>query len=105
MILASFSKQNHYFVKVSVSGHANFADSGEDIVCAAVTSAVQLTANGITEILHQPAQVTVLENEIIIALGDIVSQQASQFLEALHLHLSVLAQEYPNNITITLAEV
>ena len=44
-------------VGFSVSGHAGYADAGEDIVCAAVSSAVQLTANGITEILGLSASV------------------------------------------------
>ena len=32
-----------------VTGHAGYAESGSDIVCAGVTTAVQLVANGITE--------------------------------------------------------
>ncbi len=31
----------------TVSGHSGFADSGEDIVCAAVSSTVWMTINGI----------------------------------------------------------
>ncbi len=33
--------------KFTVDGHSGFADSGEDIVCAAVSSTVWMTINGI----------------------------------------------------------
>lgn len=105
MIEATFVVQGDAITKVSVSGHANYAAHGEDIVCAAVTSAVQLTANGITQVLDVPAQITVLENEIIIALPTKPSTQAVNFLKALQVHLSLLASDYPEYIAITLAEV
>ena len=33
--------------RITVDGHSGFADSGEDIVCAAVSSTVWMTINGI----------------------------------------------------------
>ena len=53
MIQFRLAERNGNFVGFSVSGHAMFDEAGRDIVCAAVSSAVQLTVNGITEILHQ----------------------------------------------------
>ena len=55
MIQAKILRRNGRTAGFSVSGHAGYADSGKDIVCAAVSSAVQLTANGITVVLHCPA--------------------------------------------------
>ena len=43
----------------AVSGHAGYDDYGHDIVCASVTSAVQMTANGLTEVLELQGDVTV----------------------------------------------
>ena len=50
MIVAKFFKSSRKFIGFQISGHAGFAESGYDIVCASVSSAVQLTANNITEI-------------------------------------------------------
>ena len=51
MIRVEFTKSGELLTSFSVSGHAGYDDYGHDIVCASVTSAVQLTANGITEVL------------------------------------------------------
>ena len=64
MIRVEFTKSGELLTSFSVSGHAGYDDYGHDIVCAPVTSAVQLTANGITEVLKLPAKVDVEENLI-----------------------------------------
>ena len=105
MIQAEFLTQSGELCGCRLSGHAGFADYGEDIVCASVTSALQLTANGITEIIKAPVQVSVLENEISVVLKAPVSPCARAFLQALKLHLEVLAQEYEGTIQIKVSEV
>ena len=104
MIVAAFFRHSGNYNGFSLTGHAGWADAGEDIVCAAVTSAVQLTANGITEILNLPAKVTVKENTITLQL-DQPQQAASQMIAALYLHLTILSEEYENTMRITVSEV
>jgi len=101
MIRADFRRGEQGFVSVRVGGHAGFAPDGEDIVCAGVTSAVMLTANAVTEILKENAHVDLAENEVVIALPQQPTGAASAFLQALHLHLTLLQQQYPRHITIT----
>lgn len=88
-------------------GHADYAEYGEDIVCASVTSAVQLTANGITECLGINASVSVdPQGGISLILPqDCRREDAAAFLEALYLHLTVLSQDYKGTIQITDSEV
>ncbi|MGI6404210.1 MAG: ribosomal-processing cysteine protease Prp [Oscillospiraceae bacterium] len=101
MIQAIFTRTAQGLGAFEVTGHAGFAPAGEDIVCASVTSAVQLTANGITEILGVPATVTVEENRICLALPAFPQEGAREFLQALYLHLTLLEQEYPQHITVS----
>jgi len=89
---------------VSVSGHAGYEDSGRDIVCAAVTSAVQLTANSITEVFEINAKVSVKAAEVVIDVSDF-NVTAGKLMEALYLHLDILSQEYSDYIEITVLEV
>ena len=106
MIRASFAEQNGNLIGFSIQGHALFDEYGRDIVCAAVTSAVQLTANGITEVVGERAQVDVKENEISFRLSkDCRSKEVFQFLKALYLHLDLLRQDYSGTIDITISEV
>ena len=45
MIRAEFYESDGLMSGFTFSGHAGYAESGSDVVCAAVSSAVQLTAN------------------------------------------------------------
>lgn len=105
MIRARFFCKNGRFCSVKVSGHAGFAESGEDIVCASVSSAVQLTANGITECAKQQAEVLAVGDEISVTLPAHPSDMAVCFLDALHLHLKCLEQDFEGCIKVTVSEV
>lgn len=105
MIVATFKTKNSVLNSVSITGHAEFADYGSDIVCAAVTSALQLCANGITQVLGVKAEVLVEENLVDLILPNRAPKKSVDFLEALLLHLQTLQEDYPNNITVQLSEV
>lgn len=100
MITAEFYLEGETITGFSITGHADFADFGLDIVCASVTSAVELTANAITEVLKVKAVVGVLENEIKLVLPPDTPADAVTFLQALRLHLELLAQDYKQNIRV-----
>lgn len=100
MIYAVFKSENGRLCYCSVKGHAGFADAGHDIVCAAVSSAVQLTANLITESFHESADVSADNNKIILSLKYPESGSASLLLEGLFMHLQYLSEDYPNTITL-----
>lgn len=89
-----------------VSGHAGFAESGSDVVCAGVTTAVQLTANGVTECAGIAAEVQVEENLVSLLLPEGCCDGAAfLLLEAFELQMGVMAQEYKENVALTYAEV
>ena len=105
MIRVEFTKSGELLTSFSVSGHAGYDDYGHDIVCASVTSAVQLTANGITEVLKLGAQVDVGENEIKMTLDRADAKKGQAFLQALLLHLNLLSEDYEGTIQVNLSEV
>lgn len=107
MITARFQRSKGRLAGFCVSGHAGYADYGSDIVCASVTSAVQLTANGITQCLDIKAQVSAdPDGGVKLALPqDCQREDAQAFLKALYLHLTVLSQDYQGTIKIIDAEV
>lgn len=105
MIHADFVKSDDRLLGFSISGHAGYDDYGYDIVCASVSSAVQMTVNGVTEILKLKADVTVEENLIKMMLSKKEAQKAQSFLEAFMLHLNLLAQDYEGTIQVNLSEV
>ena len=103
MIRIVFVEKDGRLNGFSVSGHAGYAPYGSDIVCSAVTSAVQLTVNDITEICKAEADVETLENEIKFKLADNDTEKreiSRAFLESLKLHVEILSEKYKGTIKI-----
>ena len=105
MIHADFTRTEGKLTAFSLRGHAGYDDYGKDIVCASVTSAVQLTANAITEVLKVKADVKVLDNLIQLKLPEKCPQEAYSFMEALRLHLEILSEDYEGTIKVKVSEV
>ena len=104
MIHAVFAKQNGRLCGVTVTGHAGYAEEGTDIVCAAVSSAVQLTANLITDTFREKARVTAEDDRIGITLRA-QTGSGSAVLSGLCDHLHYLSEDYPGTIQIEITEV
>jgi len=47
MIRANFYQDNNKIQTIEISGHAEYDESGKDIVCAAVSTAIIVTVNAI----------------------------------------------------------
>ena len=80
------------------------AEYGSDIVCAAVSSAVYMAANTITEILGVHADITVRDGYFYLAVALHDAQRCAPITQGLRLHLSELARQYPDHITMNMEE-
>lgn len=111
MTVVKFMTRGSILSGYHVHGHAESENVGESIICAAISSAVYLTANTITDILHIDADIQVNEDEndnenifsCLVSKED--APQCSVVLEGLRLHLTALSQQYPENIKLTTMEV
>ena len=94
-----------------VSGHSGYAEAGADIVCAAVTSAVRLVECAINDVLGLEASVKVKQKDaaVILKLPARLSQeqetQCQTLLAAFLVHLTALAEEFPENLLVLNLEV
>lgn len=106
MIKATFTKHNDMFTSFEVTGHAEFAEFGNDIVCAGVSSAVQMCANGITDVLYYPAKVVCEQNLISVSLSiDDINSVCEILIACLFLQLTNISESYEGTINIVLSEV
>ena len=104
MITVRFLKSRDCYRSFDVSGHAGYAEKGSDIVCAAVTASVQLVVNTLTDVMGLPAQTAVEENRIAFSLqADVAAAQ--QLVEGLYRHLSLLSEDYPQNVRVKVSEM
>ena len=105
MIRAEFYRNgSDKLVGFSVSGHAGYAEYGQDIACASVSSAVMLTANTVTEAFGIEAAVTVEENDITLKLKH-PDEDGDRIILGLLTHLYILSDEFQGRIRITFTEV
>lgn len=105
MIQAEFFYSKGTPRSFKVSGHAGYADCGKDIVCAAVSSAVQMAVNGITEIVRTNCEVKAEEGTIECVLPISSRPAAWHFVSALKLQLQILSEDYPGTIELKITEV
>ena len=88
-------------VGFSIEGHADYAESGSDIVCAAVSSAAFLIANTVTEVMHLSAQILVEDDGSMylrVSKGDAV--QCRNLFAGFKLHMQGLEEQSPENIQV-----
>lgn len=105
MIRTEFFYKKGEPVRFIVSGHAGYDESGKDIVCASVSSAVQMAINGITEIVKISCKVNIGEDSIECILPPDSRPAAWHFVSALRLQLKNLSEDFPGTINLIITEV
>ena len=85
--------------KISITGHALYADFGKDIVCSSVSSIVITTINGIISINPDAIKYNLGKNglEIEVLKDDNVTLKLIDNMIEL---LTKLSKDYPKNIRI-----
>ena len=89
-----FARRDGRIYGFVVTGHAGYGEEGEDIVCAAVSSAVQLVCNTITDFFHADADAAVGENRIELRLNS-SDDPSEKLLESFYDHMKYIQEAYP----------
>ncbi|HPR40565.1 MAG TPA: ribosomal-processing cysteine protease Prp [Oscillospiraceae bacterium] len=105
MIRAEFCYHKGQPASFRISGHAGYAESGKDIVCAAVSACTEMAVNGITEIVKTKCGVEVGEDSVELILQENARPAAWHFVSALRLELQNLAQDHPGTVNLIISEV
>lgn len=103
MTKVTFSSREDKLLSVDILGHAGYADEGEDIVCAAISSAVMLTHALLFDVQRIPVD-TLIEDDgahIRITLPEGAGMERGQdALRALRLHFTELEQNYSEFLSV-----
>lgn len=100
MIQATFHmNENEDILAFKVEGHAGYAPSGRDIVCAAVSVLVIGTINGMHELTDAIFE-TYLEEGFTVLFIKESNQLSNVLLKSMYLSLSNIHEEYPGNLVI-----
>ena len=97
MIRVRFQTADGQLIGFSLSGHAGAGEYGQDIVCAAVSSAAYMTANTITEIVGAAADIAVDDGRMDLTVTSRI-KECQNILSGFRLHIQALSEEYPTRI-------
>lgn len=106
MTTVTFHTEGSAIIGFDAKGHSGFAQEGEDIVCAAITSAVRLVECTVNDVMGLCAAVKVREKDAFISLrlpGGLSAQADSTcqaLLTGLMVYLTELHDEYPDYIEV-----
>ena len=99
MTTVTFHTEGSRIVSFEVQGHSGYAPEGEDIVCAAVTSAVRLAECAVNDVLGLEAAVKVRQKDAYLSLK-LPAKLGQTLMTALMVHFAQLHEEYPDHIIV-----
>ncbi len=100
MITVKFFTERSELKGFEVKGHSGLAERGNDILCAAISSACYMTANTLTEVLKVNVQAEVKEDGYMKVLVPDATEQAKNLLKGFQIHISELAKDYRKNLKV-----
>ena len=106
MTTVTFLTEDARIIGFDVQGHSGWGESGEDIVCAAITSAVRLVEATVNDVMGLCAAVKVREQDTAISfrlpggLAPTAESTCQNLLTGLMVYLAQLHDEYPENIEV-----
>jgi uncharacterized protein YsxB (DUF464 family) len=101
MILVSIIKQKKVYQMMKVTGHANSAPYGEDLVCAAVSAVM---TGGINALDLTAAHVKNMDGLSEIQVKDNQSSKNQSVYEVLSIQLQTIAEAHPKFVKINIKE-
>lgn len=107
MIAVTVFQDQDKYTGIRLSGHADYADAGEDIVCAAVSALTINALNSIEAFTEDAFTEEVREDDAFIEfhLEEGFSPKSELLMLSLILGLQSVAQENKSFITLTIEEV
>lgn len=99
MIKVDIYRNEQTITGFSISGHANTAPRGQDIVCAGVSSLAQTAVLGVTKYLGREVDFAVASGKLELALQE-TDSLTSAILETMLLGLTEIERLYPRKVRI-----
>ena len=106
MTTVTFHTEGRRITGFDAIGHSGFAEEGEDIVCAAITSALRLVECTVNDVMGLAASVKVSEKTARISfrlpggLSTGAESTCQALLTGLMVYLTCLHEEYPDFVEV-----
>ena len=104
MTHVTFFRTGKHLYGFDCTGHAGYAEAGEDIVCSAISVLTQTAVIGLTEVAHLPADVSVTDGHLCCVVSrdmdDPQQEEADLLLNTLLKGLHAVDESYPGYLKI-----
>lgn len=84
---------------IKMSGHANYAVEGKDIVCAGATALVQTLVTSIENLTKDKIEYGISPGRVDIKYGDL-SEKSRTLVDSFFIGICMIADEFPENVRI-----
>ena len=104
MTTVTFLTEESRIIGFDAKGHSGYAEEGEDIVCAAVSSAAYMTANTVTDVVGAKAAIDEGDGRLSLAVEE-ENAGIKTVIDGFFLHMKALQEQYPERIQVLKTEV
>ena len=85
--------------RILISGHANYAELGKDIVCAGVSTLAQSLIGSIENLTSDKIEVEITPGWIDLRYKDL-SDESKVLIDSFFIGITMIADEYPEYVRI-----
>lgn len=90
---------NRYSDRITVTGHANYAAIGQDIVCAGVSTLVQTLIQSVEELTTDKIQYSMSPGTVDIKFWSL-SDLTKVLIDSFFIGIELIISEYPDNVEL-----
>ncbi|MCE5284293.1 MAG: ribosomal-processing cysteine protease Prp [Pelosinus sp.] len=98
--IKTFRNSKNVLLGFVITGHANAAPHGKDIICAAVSILAQTAVYGLERHLKREISLDIAEGKLSLELNGNPDELTSAILETAFIGLQEIAKEYPKRVRI-----
>lgn len=84
---------------ITVKGHANYAVSGSDIVCAGITALAQTLIKSIKDLTDDKIEYEISPGRVDIKYGNL-SEKSKTLVDSFFIGICMIAEEFPKYVRI-----
>lgn len=84
---------------ITVSGHANYAEAGKDIVCAGVTALVQTLIKSVDDLTEEKIEYEISPGKADIHYGNL-TEAGKLLVDSFFIGICMIADEFPDHVRI-----
>ena len=95
-----FKNEKNLMVDYEVNGHADYAEEGKDIVCAAVSVLTLAAINGLEEHLKRELFYECSDGDLKVTLKQTPDDLTQAILVTMEMALKDIAEQYPQRVRI-----